>query len=105
MSQSLTHSVSVTDDTEKSSADVNSANNANNGGNLTVPGNGNGVRISGFFIFYLIIKLIIKFPGHPDALHRVHRGQVRGPVVLLGRPLQLLGRGKHHRQRVQRGAI
>ena len=45
MSQSLTHSVSVTDDTEKSSADVNSANATNNGGNLTVPGNGNGVRI------------------------------------------------------------
>ena len=38
MSQSLTHSVSVTDDTEKSSADVNSAAVAsNNGANLAVP--------------------------------------------------------------------
>ena len=51
MSQSLTHSVSVTDDTEKSSADVNPATNANNGGNLTVPGNGNGGRI-----WYIILN-------------------------------------------------
>ena len=65
MSQSLTHSVSVTDDTEKSSADVNTTakNGSNNGAKLTVPNSTEVILIQETWNSFLILLYRVIHPG------------------------------------------
>ena len=65
MSQSLTHSVSVTDDTDKSSADVNTTakNGSNNGAKLTVPNSTEVILIQETWNSFLILLYRVIHPG------------------------------------------